>query len=166
MSIAKRISKHNEILLFRERELFATVAGYCQNLLVLFRCTCTLSVSCCVTLQTHIAVFLIWSKPGWKPPSLLVSVNRSFSKTLAQTSGLKLLQTRATFTSLSLFFLKHKIRRMLHCTFRITSLISDSFIVQGRKNYREHDKQCKSHTRAISEFYIMTDVKNSTEIFS
>lgn len=50
---------------------------------------------------------------------------------------------------LSSFYIKQKKRRRLRRTFRINSLTDASFIVQGRKIYRELYKQCKSHTRVI-----------------
>jgi hypothetical protein len=139
-----------------------------QDTLSIFLSCSTVPVFVCLLFrhapdQHRSSLFLIWSKPGWKPPSLPVDVNRSFSKTLAPASALRLLQARASFTASSLFFLKQKIRRRLHCTCRVASLTSASFIVYC---YREHNKQCKSHTRVFSEFHIMTNVKNSTEIFS
>ena len=168
MNIAKRISKHNEILLFREHELFATLAGYSQNLPVLFCCTSSVSLSCCVTLRTYIEVLFVFNlvKTRFKSLVFVNICNQKLSKTPAPASALKIIQARDSSTFLSLFFLKQKVRRRLHCTSRIASLISGSFIVQGRKNYREHDKQCKSHTRVTSESYIMTNVKDSTEMFS
>ena len=90
MNIAKRISKKIEIILFPEYELFANS----QNLAALYCCTCPVSVSCWAMFKTYIEVlsfFLIWSKPGRKPPSLSVNGNRSFSKTLAPAPALKLL---------------------------------------------------------------------------